>query len=125
MRYGMILSGLPFVIWGIGKKYAFRHCEKRKLKSEDSGSVGGVKKPGGGRQRIAGFHFGDKRLIPSTQTLPQATQSMAPVYRVTAKEPVYVYLCEGRASKVYHASPDCRGLSRCSTKIYKVTLEKA
>jgi hypothetical protein len=36
-----------------------------------------------------------------------------------------VYLCEGPYSKVYHASPDCRGLSRCSTKIYKVTLALA
>lgn len=37
----------------------------------------------------------------------------------------YVYLCEGPYSKVYHKSPDCRGLSRCSTRIFKVTLEEA
>jgi hypothetical protein len=36
-----------------------------------------------------------------------------------------VYLCEGPYSKVYHASPNCRGLSRCSTKIYKVSLAEA
>ena len=51
--------------------------------------------------------------------------SFAPVRTAAVKEPVYVYLCEGPASKVYHASPDCRGLSRCSTKIYKVTLQEA
>lgn len=37
----------------------------------------------------------------------------------------YVYICEGPYSKVYHKSEDCRGLSHCSTKIYKVTLEEA
>jgi hypothetical protein len=42
-----------------------------------------------------------------------------------AKQTEYVYLCEGPRSTVYHASPNCRGLSRCSTKIYKVTLAEA
>jgi hypothetical protein len=51
--------------------------------------------------------------------------SFTPAHKAAVKAPVYVYLCEGPASKVYHASPDCRGLSRCSTKIYKVTLEEA
>jgi len=37
----------------------------------------------------------------------------------------YVYLCEGPYSKVYHKSPECRGLARCSTRIFKVTLEEA
>jgi len=37
----------------------------------------------------------------------------------------YVYICEGPYSKVYHKSDRCRGLSNCSTKIYKVTLEVA
>lgn len=37
----------------------------------------------------------------------------------------FVYLCEGRYSRVYHKSPECRGLSRCSTRIFKVTLEEA
>ena len=37
----------------------------------------------------------------------------------------YVYICEGPYSKVYHKSNDCKGLSNCSTKIYKVTLEEA
>lgn len=37
----------------------------------------------------------------------------------------YVYVCEGPYSKVYHKSNECRGLSNCSTKIYKVTLEEA
>jgi len=37
----------------------------------------------------------------------------------------YVYLCEGPYSKVYHKSQDCRGLSHCSTKIVKVTLDEA
>ena len=51
--------------------------------------------------------------------------SFAPVRVAAVKEPVYVYLCEGPYSKVYHASDHCRGLSNCSTKIYKVTLEEA
>ena len=42
-----------------------------------------------------------------------------------AKQTEYVYLCEGPYSKVYHKASDCHGLSNCSTKIYKVTLEEA
>jgi hypothetical protein len=49
------------------------------------------------------------------------TPSTAPAKTKTE----YVYLCEGPYSKVYHKSPECRGLSRCSTRIYKVTLEEA
>jgi hypothetical protein len=37
----------------------------------------------------------------------------------------YVYLCEGPYSKVYHKSETCKGLSNCSTRIHKVTLEEA
>ncbi|WP_298547156.1 hypothetical protein [uncultured Aquimarina sp.] len=36
-----------------------------------------------------------------------------------------VYICKGKQSKRYHYTEDCRGLSRCSTKIYKVTLSEA
>lgn len=37
----------------------------------------------------------------------------------------YVYICNGRYSKVYHKSKDCRGLSHCSTRIDRVTLDAA
>jgi hypothetical protein len=37
----------------------------------------------------------------------------------------YVYLCEGPYSKVYHKSETCKGLSNCSTRIHKVTMEEA
>ena len=43
----------------------------------------------------------------------------------TAAKTEYVYICEGRYSKVYHKSATCKGLSNCSTKIYKVTLDEA
>ncbi|MAO07490.1 MAG: hypothetical protein CL596_02125 [Alteromonas sp.] len=36
-----------------------------------------------------------------------------------------VYICNGPQSKKYHLQKDCRGLSRCSTDIYKVDLSKA
>ena len=36
-----------------------------------------------------------------------------------------VYICKGPQSKKYHYNKDCRGLSRCSTKIYSVTLGEA
>ncbi|WP_394970380.1 hypothetical protein [uncultured Croceitalea sp.] len=36
-----------------------------------------------------------------------------------------VYICKGKGSKKYHYSKSCRGLSRCSTKTYEVTLKKA
>jgi hypothetical protein len=37
----------------------------------------------------------------------------------------YVYICKGPKSVVYHKSETCRGLSHCSTKVEKVTLEYA
>jgi hypothetical protein len=36
-----------------------------------------------------------------------------------------VYICKGPESKKYHYTANCRGLSRCSTDIYKVTLAEA
>lgn len=36
-----------------------------------------------------------------------------------------VYICKGPQSKKYHYKKDCRGLSRCSTDTYKVTLAEA
>ncbi|MDG4946985.1 hypothetical protein NMK71_11235 [Weeksellaceae bacterium KMM 9713] len=36
-----------------------------------------------------------------------------------------VYICNGKSSKKYHLTPNCRGLSNCSTKIYKVTKDEA
>lgn len=36
-----------------------------------------------------------------------------------------VYICKGKGSKKYHLKKTCRGLSRCSTKTYEITLTKA
>lgn len=36
-----------------------------------------------------------------------------------------VYICKGEGSKRYHYTKHCRGLNRCSTKIYEVPLSKA
>ncbi len=36
----------------------------------------------------------------------------------------YVYICTGPKAKVYHATPKCKGLSKCSGDIKKVTLEE-
>jgi hypothetical protein len=36
-----------------------------------------------------------------------------------------VYICNGPKSVVYHKSETCRGLSHCSTKVEKVTLDYA
>jgi len=40
-------------------------------------------------------------------------------------EETNVYICKGKGSKKYHYVKSCRGLSRCSTKIYEVSLSKA
>ncbi|TKC12766.1 hypothetical protein FA048_03870 [Pedobacter polaris] len=39
--------------------------------------------------------------------------------------PTTVYLCNSPSAKKYHYKSDCRGLSNCSYKIVKTTLEKA
>jgi len=36
-----------------------------------------------------------------------------------------VYVCKGPSSKVYHKTKSCKGLSHCSTQIYKVTEDEA
>ena len=36
-----------------------------------------------------------------------------------------VYVCTGPSSKKYHFTKSCRGLSRCSKDIVKVTIGKA
>ncbi|KAA1245876.1 hypothetical protein [Aquimarina sp. RZ0] len=36
-----------------------------------------------------------------------------------------VYICKGPRSKKYHHRKNCRGLKRCSTRIYKVCLKEA
>jgi hypothetical protein len=51
--------------------------------------------------------------------------SRGSTHSTPVKKVEYVFVCEGPYSKVYHKSETCRGLSRCSTRIYKVTLEEA
>jgi hypothetical protein len=36
-----------------------------------------------------------------------------------------VYICKGKYSKKYHYVKNCRGLSNCSTDIYKASLSEA
>lgn len=43
----------------------------------------------------------------------------------TKKQEEVVYICNGPSSQKYHYTKSCRGLKRCSTKIYKVSLEEA
>jgi hypothetical protein len=37
----------------------------------------------------------------------------------------YVYICKGPKSTKYHYTKTCRGLTNCSTDIYKVTMAEA
>lgn len=37
----------------------------------------------------------------------------------------YVYICTGPQSKKYHKTENCRGLSKCSGTIKKITLDEA
>ena len=36
-----------------------------------------------------------------------------------------VYVCNSKFAKRYHLNPNCRGLSNCSRRIVKTTLENA
>ncbi len=36
-----------------------------------------------------------------------------------------VYVCDSQNARKYHLKADCRGLSNCSHRIVKVTLEEA
>ena len=36
-----------------------------------------------------------------------------------------VYICKGPSSKVFHKTESCKGLTKCSTQIYKVTEDEA
>lgn len=37
----------------------------------------------------------------------------------------YVYVCNGSKSYAYHYNPHCRGLSKCSTDLEKITEKEA
>lgn len=37
----------------------------------------------------------------------------------------YVYICTGPKAEVYHSTPKCSGLNRCSDEVVKVSLSKA
>lgn len=41
------------------------------------------------------------------------------------KTPTNVYICNNGKTTKYHLTESCRGLSNCSYKIVKTTLEKA
>ena len=57
--------------------------------------------------------------------LPLLTANDINLSAQSTAEENYVYLCNGPSSKVYHASPSCRGLSNCSTEITKVAINTA
>ena len=40
-------------------------------------------------------------------------------------EPTMVYICDSSNATRYHLTQNCRGLSNCSHKIVKITLESA
>lgn len=42
-----------------------------------------------------------------------------------SKDTTTVYLCDSNTGKKYHLRADCRGLSNCSHRVIKVTLEEA
>ncbi|NAS31990.1 hypothetical protein GTQ40_13475 [Flavobacteriaceae bacterium R38] len=46
-------------------------------------------------------------------------------FSFTLKPTTEVYICKGKGSKRYHFNKNCRGLSRCSTKIHKTSLKHA
>ncbi len=45
--------------------------------------------------------------------------------KLLIKSEEYVYLCNGPSSKVFHKSKSCKGLSRCSTQITRVSQSTA
>ncbi|MGN6354122.1 MAG: hypothetical protein ACTHLB_12080, partial [Parafilimonas sp.] len=40
-------------------------------------------------------------------------------------KPEYVYICVSRTAYVYHKTKECRGLSRCTHEIKKITKKEA
>jgi 5-bromo-4-chloroindolyl phosphate hydrolysis protein len=40
-------------------------------------------------------------------------------------DPKFVYLCDSKGGRKYHLTDHCRGLSNCTHKIIKVTLDEA
>ncbi len=43
----------------------------------------------------------------------------------TTNETSYVYICHSQSAYSYHYKQDCKGLSRCTHDVLKVTLEDA
>nr|WP_282160692.1 hypothetical protein [Ulvibacterium marinum] len=59
------------------------------------------------------------------KVLPSLVLLFLFIFSTTNKSENNVYICKGKGSKKYHYTKSCRGLSRCSTKTYEVTLKKA
>lgn len=49
----------------------------------------------------------------------------ASIIKSSNSESQMVYICTGPQSRVYHKYDDCKGLSKCSEEIKKITLDKA
>gem|GEM_PF-1912953 len=69
-----------------------------------------------------------KLLLIVTLVLGTAIHTYCPAQPTTdktVKTETYVYLCNSKTAYVYHSSTTCRGLSRCTHGLIKVTLSDA
>ncbi|MFI5161221.1 MAG: hypothetical protein ACHQHN_08080 [Sphingobacteriales bacterium] len=44
---------------------------------------------------------------------------------ITCRDTTTVYICDSRGAKRYHLTANCRGLSNCSHRIIRMTMDEA
>lgn len=66
-----------------------------------------------------------KRILLLATAIFLVQTTYVPPKNVTNKAETYVYICTGPQSKRYHKTDNCKGLSRCSKTVKKVTVDKA
>ncbi len=67
-------------------------------------------------------------LLLSFACLPILYAPCAPKHHLRVHRPAHttmVYICTGPYAKVYHSSPSCRGLNRCSGDVRTIRLKSA
>ena len=77
----------------------------------------------GSLQCFGQFTRDKEPTVPSIDTVAAAQSYHASL--AAARTDASVYICDSKTAKAYHKDEDCRGLSRCTHAVVKVTKKVA
>ncbi len=77
----------------------------------------------GSLQCFGQFTRDKEPVVHSIDTVATAQSYYASI--AAARTDASVYICDSKTAKAYHKDQDCRGLSRCTHEVVKVTKKEA